>query len=69
MASQLLRLPGVIERTGFSRSQIYALIQRNAFPAPIKLGSRASAWVADEIDSWIRSRIAESRSTGSGVAM
>lgn len=68
MASQLLRLPGVVERTGYSRSQIYALIQRNAFPAPIKLGARASAWIADEVDSWIRSRIAESRAVNSESA-
>lgn len=58
---QIIRLPVVRERTGLSRSTIYALAARGDFPTPIKLGARASGWVADEISSWLERRVAESR--------
>lgn len=55
----LERLPTVKARTGLSRSEIYRRVQSGDFPAPIKLGERASAWSAAEVDSWIAARIAE----------
>jgi prophage regulatory protein len=61
MAAILLRLPAVIARTGYSRSSLYALIQKHQFPAPVNLGPRAVAWPSDEIDAWIAERIAQSR--------
>lgn len=61
MDRKLLRLPDVIERAGFKRSKLYALIARGEFPPPIKLGPRVSAWPSDEIDEWIAQRIAASR--------
>lgn len=62
MATQnLLRLPAVEAATGYRRSTIYRLIQQGKFPRPISLGARASAWVEDEINSWVQERIAESR--------
>lgn len=54
----LERLPGVSARTGLSRSEIYRRIAAGDFPAPVKLGERASAWNAAEVDSWIAGRIA-----------
>lgn len=54
----LERLPQVKARTGLGRSEIYRRISAGNFPAPIKLGIRASAWNAAEIDSWITERIA-----------
>lgn len=54
----LLRLPQVKARTGLSRSEIYRRVQLSAFPAPIKLGERTSAWVEHEVSTWIASRIA-----------
>jgi prophage regulatory protein len=61
MAQSLLRLPAVLARVGYSRSTLYGLIARGAFPAPIRLGARASAWPSDEVDSWIQQRIQHSR--------
>jgi prophage regulatory protein len=52
--TRLLRLSEVIERTALSRSHIYALIERNQFPAQRKLGAKCSRWVEAEIDAWIR---------------
>lgn len=56
---QLLRLREVQTTTALSRSAIYDLASRGQFPVPIKIGPRASAWVAAEIDAWIERKIAE----------
>lgn len=56
---QLLRLREVQTTTGLSRSAIYDLASRGLFPGPIKIGPRASAWVAAEIDAWIERKVAE----------
>ena len=56
-----LRLPRVKQRTGISRSSLYAKIQRGEFPAPVNLGARAVGWVESEVDRWIADRIAASR--------
>jgi len=52
----LHRMPLVEEKTGLKKSQIYELIARGEFPAPVKLGKRASAWRSDEVDRWINNR-------------
>lgn len=62
MKNSLLRLPEVIKRTGKSRSSIYAGINDGTFITPIKIGPRSIAFVEKEVDGWIQSRIAESRS-------
>jgi prophage regulatory protein len=65
MADKFLRLPQVKDRVGYkSDSQIYALVQAGKFPPPVKIGSRASAWIESEINAWIEQRVAESRATG-----
>jgi prophage regulatory protein len=65
--ASLLRLREVRRRTGKSRSGIYRGIADGTFPAPVKLGERASAWVESEIEAWIADRIAE-RDAGRGEA-
>ncbi|MGO4550416.1 helix-turn-helix transcriptional regulator [Lysobacter sp. 2RAF19] len=54
----LERLPQVKARTGLSRSELYRRIATGDFPQPVKLGERASAWNAAEVDRWIAGRIA-----------
>lgn len=61
MHQQILRLPAVLELTGLKRSTLFAKVSANDFPKQIKLGERASGWVAEEIQEWIRLRIAASR--------
>lgn len=58
MASNLIRLPKVLEKTGFSEPWIYRLMSQKRFPRPTKLGRRAVAWVESEVDEWIAERIA-----------
>jgi prophage regulatory protein len=56
-----LRLPQVKERTGLSRSTIYARVALGEFPSPVNLGGRAVAWLDHEVDDWINDRILGSR--------
>lgn len=56
--ASLHRLREVSRRTGLSRSEIYRRIAAGTFPAPIKLGERASAWPEHEVTAWIDARIA-----------
>jgi len=56
-----LRLPGVKEITGLSKSSLYTLIQEKSFPAPVRLGARTVAWVRSEVRQWALERIRASR--------
>lgn len=58
----LIRLPEVLKRTGFGKAWIYRLISEGRFPAPVKIGVRAVAFVESEIDEWIGGVINNSRS-------
>lgn len=55
---RFLRWPEVKSRIGYSRSQIYLLINQGKFPAPYKLGARASAWLESSSNEWISGRLA-----------
>ena len=61
MPHRLLRLNELKQRTGLSKSSIYNQIADGIFPQPVPIGTRAVAWVEDEIQEWINNRIAERR--------
>ena len=61
MSATLIRLPEVQRRTGYSKAWLYRLMSQQRFPSPVKIGTRAIAFVESEIDEWINQRIAESR--------
>lgn len=44
-----LRLKDVLSLVPLSRSAWYAGIQKGVYPAPVKIGARASAWRASDI--------------------
>lgn len=47
----------VVEKmTNLSKTQIYALIQKNKFPRQVHLSERSVAWVLSEIIQWIEDR-------------
>lgn len=58
---RLLRLPEVMNKTGYGKAWIYRLIKEGLFPQPVKIGVRAIAFVESEIDDWIASAIERSR--------
>ncbi|WP_370690397.1 helix-turn-helix transcriptional regulator [Hydrogenophaga sp.] len=40
---------------GFSRSQLFALVRRQKFPAPaVRLGTRFTRWSSADVDEWAR---------------
>ena len=65
--TRLIRLPEVLSRTGYGRTSIYRKIEEGTFPKCLKLGppmedltqfdSRAIAWIENEVDQWVESRI------------
>lgn len=56
---RFLRLPEVIHQCGLSRSTLYDLIARNAFPSQVSLGGKNVAWLQSEVTVWMSERIAE----------
>jgi prophage regulatory protein len=56
---QLIKISEVIHRTAKSRSSIYLGVSRQSFPAPHKIGDRAVAWLASDIDAWIDAQTAK----------
>jgi prophage regulatory protein len=56
-----LRLSRVKEITGLSKSCLYLLIREKSFPAPVRIGNRAVAWVRSEIRQWALERIGAPR--------
>lgn len=65
---RVLRWPEVQQRTGLCRSHVHSLAAKSKFPAPIKLGGRASGWLESEVNAWIAERVAESRDHGGKAA-
>ncbi|HFZ8993825.1 TPA: helix-turn-helix transcriptional regulator [Citrobacter freundii] len=59
MSQSLIRFSEVQRRTGYSKAWIYRLLKEERFPPPVKIGSRAIAFVESEVDAWIEQRIAE----------
>jgi prophage regulatory protein len=53
---RFLRIADVQAAVGLSAGCIYKLVKRGEFPAPVKLTSRSSAWLATELDLWIERR-------------
>ena len=64
---RFIRLSEVMSRTGYGRTSIYRKMDDGSFPNSLKLGgppkdpnefdSRAIAWIEEEVDQWIESRI------------
>ena len=55
----LIRLPEVEKRTGLKRAHLYQLARKGQFPKPLKIGARASAWRASQVNEWVAARIAQ----------
>lgn len=60
--TKLIRLSEVMSKTGYSKSWIYKLIKKNQFPKPIKVGTRAVAFIEREIEEFLQELISKSRS-------
>ncbi|MET0015015.1 MAG: AlpA family phage regulatory protein [Sedimenticola sp.] len=58
MTIRFIRLPEVKELTSFSRSVVYASIEKGTLTPPIKVGRRANAWPEYEIQAINAARVA-----------
>lgn len=58
---EMIDLPQVMTKTTLGKSTIYAYVKEGKFPAPIKLGNRAIAWVEKEVSDWLDERVKASR--------
>ena len=58
--NRLIRMKQVIEKTGLSKSYLYAISSQGIFPQSISLvpGGTSKAWIEAEVDQWIEQRIA-----------
>jgi len=52
----LIKLPAVKKITTFSSATIFRLISKGEFPKQIKLAERSSAWLLEEIYSWLEEK-------------
>ena len=51
--NKILRLPAVIEKTGYSGSSIHRKEKAGEFPHRVRLGPNAVGWYEHDIDEWI----------------
>lgn len=56
---RIMRLNEVKSVTGLQRSSIYKYMAIGTFPKPVPLSDKAVGWVSDEIENWVKARIAE----------
>lgn len=52
----LLRRKEVERETGLSRTSIYRQMEEGIFPRPRRIGRRAVAWPASDIEAWKAAR-------------
>jgi len=50
---KLIRINGVMKKTGLAKSTVWAWVKENRMPAPIKLSARVTVWDESELDKWI----------------
>jgi len=54
---RFLRFPAVRWRTGLSRSTIWRLERRGAFPRHRRISPNAVAWLEQDVSEWIESKV------------
>ena len=58
MVDRIMRKGEVCGVLGLSKSTIYAMIKDGRFPAPTRIGQRASGWPESKVSKWIADRVA-----------
>jgi prophage regulatory protein len=51
----------VLRRTALSNASLYRQIAAGRFPSPAKIGPKAAAWSARDVDAWIQERADQAR--------
>lgn len=58
-SEKFLRRRDVCAATGLPVSTLYALMQRGAFPRPVRTSPGRVGWLQSEISAWQQARISE----------
>lgn len=53
----IMRLPEVIQQTGYKRASIYNFMKDGTFPQSRRIGPRAVGWDSLEIEAWIAKQL------------
>jgi prophage regulatory protein len=59
---QFLSIDDVKKKTTLSKTAIYDKIKNSGFPASVKIGAQAVAWVEKEVEDWMERCVSASRS-------
>ncbi|WP_255200284.1 MULTISPECIES: helix-turn-helix transcriptional regulator [Vibrio] len=51
-----MKIGEVLERTSYSRAQIYRLMKSGEFPSSYRLSKNRVAWKESEVDAWVEER-------------
>lgn len=65
---RILRIKGVLERTGLTRSTLYRKIHEGTFPQQLKIAARCAGWRESAVNEWLndpRRCTSKSRAKGS----
>lgn len=54
---RILRLPEVIELTGYKRASIYNFMADGTFPQRVRIGLRAVGWDSQAVEKWVAERL------------
>tara|TARA_R110001599_G_scaffold86669_1_gene232173 strand:+ start:4407 stop:4577 length:171 start_codon:yes stop_codon:yes gene_type:complete len=54
-----MRLPEVIDKTGYKRASIYSFMKNGTFPQARRIGPRAVGWDSLEVEAWITKQLGE----------
>lgn len=54
---RFLRIHQVSDMIGLARATIYQRMKLGQFPAQVRLGPKSVAWLASDVQAWMRSRI------------
>jgi len=67
--SRILRMQELVNKVGYAKSTIYALVKEGKFPPPFKLtpGGRANGWFEHTIDEYLQERAERYKSDGISI--
>ncbi len=60
----LITAKEVLRRVQRSKAWLYKQLSKDAFPRPVKIGTRSISFVESEVDHWIKKQISASRGNG-----
>lgn len=58
-APELIIADEIARRIPYSQNQLRRLEAQGSFPKRVRIGANRVAWVRQEVDDWLKSRIAE----------